>query len=142
MGNVGLVFMSLICVHCMHMLVKCSHKLKSDSPDAKRLSYSDVAVEACKKRGGRWERNSGKARFIINTFLCLTQLGFCCVYFVFVAQNLKLVRLVCSKHASHCSVISRLVVCLSFHSHRGPIFMSRLPNENGTTALWGACEAK
>jgi len=28
-------------------------------------------------------------RMIINTFLCVTQLGFCCVYFVFVAENLR-----------------------------------------------------
>ena len=29
------------------------------------------------------------ARKTINLFLCITQLGFCCVYFVFVSQNLK-----------------------------------------------------
>ena len=30
-------------------------------------------------------------RILINIFLCLTQFGFCCVYFVFVSQNLQLV---------------------------------------------------
>lgn len=28
-------------------------------------------------------------RKTINLFLCITQLGFCCVYFVFVAKNLQ-----------------------------------------------------
>ena len=28
---------------------------------------------------------------MITVFLCLTQFGFCCVYFVFVSQNLQLV---------------------------------------------------
>ena len=31
-------------------------------------------------------------RRVINVFLCITQLGFCCVYFVFCSQNIKLVR--------------------------------------------------
>ena len=30
-------------------------------------------------------------RKVVNVFLCITQLGFCCVYFVFVSQNLKMV---------------------------------------------------
>lgn len=28
-------------------------------------------------------------RVVINVFLCITQLGFCCVYFLFVATNLQ-----------------------------------------------------
>ena len=29
------------------------------------------------------------SRKVVNVFLCITQLGFCCVYFVFCSQNLK-----------------------------------------------------
>merc|ERR1719225_2181935 len=34
----------------------------------------------------RW---AGKARRVVEVFLCITQLGFCCIYFVFVSQNLE-----------------------------------------------------
>ena len=37
-------------------------------------------------------RLSNVARGIINVFLCITQLGFCCVYFVFCANNIEKVR--------------------------------------------------
>lgn len=30
-------------------------------------------------------------RSMINVFLCITQLGFCCVYFVFISQSIEMV---------------------------------------------------
>lgn len=36
-----------------------------------------------------WDYRFDDSRQTINIFLCITQLGFCCVYFVFVAVNLQ-----------------------------------------------------
>jgi proton-coupled amino acid transporter len=32
-------------------------------------------------------------RLWINVFLCITQMGFCCVYFVFISENVKKVTI-------------------------------------------------
>ena len=44
-GTVGLVLLSVVCVHCMHLLVKANHRLKAIGrfPEGKTvLTYSDV----------------------------------------------------------------------------------------------------
>lgn len=89
-GTIGLVILSILCVSCMHMLVNCAHTLgvRTRKP---HMSYADVAEYAFSTSGPIPRRFSTTARIVINIFLCITQLGFCCVYFVFVAQNLQLV---------------------------------------------------
>jgi len=88
-GNIGLVFMASICIHCMHILVNNSAELckRTNLPF---LSYADVA-ETCfaTSTSSRLKAFAPTARSIINVFLCITQLGFCCVYFVFISQNLQ-----------------------------------------------------
>ena len=44
-GNVGLVIMSVICVHCMHMLVGNAHEL-SRREGKRSMSYPEVAKSA------------------------------------------------------------------------------------------------
>jgi len=88
-GNIGLVLMATICVHCMHILVSSSQELcrRTNVPF---LSYSDVASSCfATSSNPKLQRYSGAARIVIDCFLCITQLGFCCVYFVFVSQNLQ-----------------------------------------------------
>eukprot|EP00092_Neocalanus_flemingeri_P025306 GFUD01027438.1.p1 GENE.GFUD01027438.1~~GFUD01027438.1.p1 ORF type:complete len:485 (+),score=100.26 GFUD01027438.1:130-1584(+) len=88
-GNIGLVFMATICIHCMHILVNSSQELckRTNLPF---LTYSDVA-ETCfaTSSSPRLRAFAPTARTVIDVFLCITQLGFCCVYFVFVSQNLE-----------------------------------------------------
>jgi len=88
-GNVGLILMAVICIHGMHMLVQLSHELCRRT-GLSSLGYSDVAEASFSTSSNpSVKRFASVARKTINTFLCITQLGFCCVYFVFVSQNLK-----------------------------------------------------
>ncbi|CAH1979959.1 unnamed protein product [Acanthoscelides obtectus] len=85
-GLFGTMCMGVICTHCMHMLVGSSHELCRRTGSSS-LSFPEVAENALKTGPKPLQRYAPYARTIINVFLCITQLGFCCVYFVFVAAN-------------------------------------------------------
>ena len=81
--------MGIICVHCMHILVGNSQEL-SNRTGAAYLSYSDVSYTSfLTSSHGLLRRGAGVARIVTDVFLCVTQLGFCCVYFVFISQNFE-----------------------------------------------------
>eukprot|EP01059_Diplonema_ambulator_P004534 TRINITY_DN14249_c0_g1_i1.p1 TRINITY_DN14249_c0_g1~~TRINITY_DN14249_c0_g1_i1.p1 ORF type:complete len:468 (+),score=89.49 TRINITY_DN14249_c0_g1_i1:35-1405(+) len=74
MGTVILVCLAVICVHCMLLLVKCKQTLN----DPNVQSYGQVVCSAFGRRG----------KHLVDVFVCITQLGFCCVYFQFAAGML------------------------------------------------------
>lgn len=80
--------MGAICTHCMHVLVRCSHEL-SRRVQAPSLSFPEVCYTSFKTGPPGLQRYADLARTLINLFLVITQLGFCCVYFVFVAVNVQ-----------------------------------------------------
>lgn len=69
--------------------MKCSRRVK----ERKRLDEDpDFAetVEMCFELGSpRISGWSKAAKHTVNTFICITQIGFCCVYFVFASTTLR-----------------------------------------------------
>lgn len=87
-GSLGVVLVGIICIHCMHILVKCSHIL-SKKTGCRTLDFAGVAHYSFKFGPQCMRRFSHTARSMVNVFLLMTQFGFCCVYFVFVATSLQ-----------------------------------------------------
>uniref|UniRef100_A0A1A8JR59 Solute carrier family 36 (Proton/amino acid symporter), member 1 n=2 Tax=Nothobranchius kuhntae TaxID=321403 RepID=A0A1A8JR59_NOTKU len=86
-GPVSLLIMGIIAVHCMKLLVKSSHHLGSKM-DRPSLSYGEVMQYGMENVS--WlRRHSQWGKRMVNLFLIITQLGFCCVYFVFLSDNVK-----------------------------------------------------
>ncbi|KAM4628381.1 neutral amino acid uniporter 4-like [Polymixia lowei] len=89
MGPICLVLMGVVCVHCMHILVHCSHHL-CERLKRPAMSYSDTVAFAMEHSSYQCFRKTAKfGRHLVNFFLVLTQLGFCSTYFVFLAENIK-----------------------------------------------------
>lgn len=104
-----------ICTHSMLMMVDCAHKLccRLKKPS---MDYSELCHYAFKTGPPKFRKFSNFARFYFvqhlvymiqhslklfclifritaNFFLCVTQIGFCSVYFVFVAANIRVLLL-------------------------------------------------
>ncbi|KAL6080930.1 hypothetical protein STEG23_001954, partial [Scotinomys teguina] len=89
MGPLSLLVIGIVAVHCMSILVKCAHHLcrRLNKPF---LDYGDTVMYGLECSPSAWVRShSHWGRHIVDFFLIVTQLGFCCVYFVFLADNFK-----------------------------------------------------
>lgn len=80
--------LGIVCIHSMFLLVRTSKELCKRAR-VPALSYEESAVAAF-EYGPKSLRKYAKAvGYLITSFLLITQTGFCCVYFVFIPQNLK-----------------------------------------------------
>lgn len=88
-GPLLTVVIAVICIHCQHVLIACSKKMRDLRGDAVCADYA-ATVEQCFENGPiklrGWSRTMGR---LVDVFICVTQLGFCCIYFVFISTNVK-----------------------------------------------------
>ncbi|XP_046833399.1 proton-coupled amino acid transporter 2-like isoform X1 [Vespa crabro] len=84
------IFLGIICVHAQHILIQCNEEVKRRVGDPSIQSGFAGTVELCFATGPLALRKySVFMRKMVNLFLCVTQLGFCCVYFVFISTNMQ-----------------------------------------------------
>lgn len=87
-GLFATLAIGVICTYCVHILVKCAHIL-SRRAQIPSLGFSDIAETAFLAGPDALHKWSRLARFTINSFLVIDLIGCCCVYVVFVAENIK-----------------------------------------------------
>uniref|UniRef100_A0A1Y1MZY0 Amino acid transporter transmembrane domain-containing protein n=2 Tax=Photinus pyralis TaxID=7054 RepID=A0A1Y1MZY0_PHOPY len=89
LGSVLVPILGLICVHSQHLLLNTSLHLQEKLSLTKNPGFA-TTVELCFATGpSGLQKYSTLSRRLVNLFLCLTQFGFCCVYFVFISTNVK-----------------------------------------------------
>ncbi|XP_010074260.1 PREDICTED: proton-coupled amino acid transporter 1-like, partial [Pterocles gutturalis] len=89
LGPLSLLVMGVVAVHCMGLLVKCAHHFCYRF-QKQFVDYGDAVMYGLESTPSAWLRtHAAWGRRVVGLFLIITQLGFCCVYFVFLADNLK-----------------------------------------------------
>ncbi|XP_048885026.1 proton-coupled amino acid transporter 1 [Brienomyrus brachyistius] len=114
LGPLSLLLMGVVAVHCMHILVKCSNHL-SDRLRKPYLDYGE-AFQFGMENVSFLRSRSIWGRRVVNLFLIVTQLGFCCVYFVFLSDNIKQVVEAANSTTMNCHNNQTSVLVPSFDS--------------------------
>ncbi|KAI5644817.1 transmembrane amino acid transporter protein domain-containing protein [Phthorimaea operculella] len=87
-GAVGTLVIGVLCTYCIHVLIDSCYVL-CKRRKVPSLTYTGAA-EAALLEGPDWCKACAPyAAHVVNAFLLVYQLGTCCVYVVFVADNIQ-----------------------------------------------------
>ncbi|CAK1553986.1 unnamed protein product [Leptosia nina] len=96
--NGGIIFapimtavLGVICVHAQHILLNCSEEMYRETKRPKPPGFADTVSLVFAHGPVKLRFLAPTMRAVVNAFLCITQLGFCCIYIVFIANNVKMI---------------------------------------------------
>ncbi|KAH8291680.1 hypothetical protein KR018_005293, partial [Drosophila ironensis] len=88
-GPLLTIVIAVVSIHCQHVLIACSKKMRDLRGEEVCADYAET-VKQCFENGPTklrsWSRTMSR---LVDIFICVTQLGFCCIYFVFISTNVK-----------------------------------------------------
>ncbi|XP_055911952.1 proton-coupled amino acid transporter 1 [Eupeodes corollae] len=103
------IVIALISVHCQHILLNCSKRVKVLSQSEQCPDYAETVGQCFEIGPPKLRSWATHMRTIVNIFICVTQLGFCCIYFVFISTNLEQIL---KHHGYHWNV--HLIMLIAF----------------------------
>ncbi|ETN68884.1 hypothetical protein NECAME_15574 [Necator americanus] len=88
LGLILTVLICLICLYCMRQVVFAAHFVCNRN-GRDLIDYANI-MRGAVEMGPTWIRHKGYFfKQLVNVNMFVSQLGFCCVYFVFMADNLE-----------------------------------------------------
>ena len=94
LGPLLLTVIAIICIQCFKMLINGAEYIMRANQLSSRPDFADVVELSFlvnKSENAKWKKSAAVSKSICNIAICITQLGFCCVYLIFVSSSIKLV---------------------------------------------------
>ncbi|XP_045531065.1 proton-coupled amino acid transporter-like protein CG1139 isoform X1 [Pieris brassicae] len=89
-GSIGTIVIGVLCSYCIHVLLDSCYVM-CKRRKVPSMTYTAVA-EAALSEGPDWCKACAPyAAHVVNVFLLIYQIGTCCVYVVFVSENIQYV---------------------------------------------------
>ncbi|XP_059059737.1 proton-coupled amino acid transporter-like protein CG1139 [Achroia grisella] len=87
-GTIGTFVIGILCTYCIHVLLDTSYVL-CKRRRVPSMTYTTVAEAALSEGPGWCKAIAPYSGHVVNAFLLIYQIGTCCVYIVFVAENIQ-----------------------------------------------------
>lgn len=90
LGPILTVIIAIICVHVQHILITCAEYVKESNQLEQRPDYAEtIELSFTSSPIEKWRKWGPTMKRTCNIFICITQLGFCSVYYLFVGKHVK-----------------------------------------------------
>lgn len=105
----GVVILGILNVHCQRLLLQAADQVAFNHDYQVKPDYAET-VMVCFMDGPETFRNwAFKMKRICNTFLVITQMGFCCVYLVFLGDSIQMMLI-----NYNISQSVQIIICYTF----------------------------
>lgn len=89
-GFFMIIFAGALATYLMAVLVRVSRSVRlRNHLDHSKMDYTETVFNVFKYGPTRLRRLKGKIKHTVNVFLIITQTGFCCVYTLFLTENIR-----------------------------------------------------
>ncbi|VDN10109.1 unnamed protein product [Dibothriocephalus latus] len=90
MGLFLLIFYGCLSTYLMHVLLRTAESLIARHElDRSTMDYTETVFIVFKYGPVSLRKYKGKFKHLVNGFLLITQVGFCCIYILFISENIK-----------------------------------------------------
>ncbi|XP_050088890.1 proton-coupled amino acid transporter-like protein CG1139 [Anopheles aquasalis] len=123
MGPLLTIVIGLISLHCQHIVLECTELMEAklaeerakrghSAIEERQLTFAETVGYCFQYGPERFRPWANTMRHTVNVFTCVTQLGFCCIYYVFIGSSMKQIADYCGMHLPTGTHLALLLILL------------------------------